>query len=379
MTRMGRIALGGFALFLLCLPTLVGAAGSSGPAPGSSSEAESPYVVKKGDTLWGISRDLLQDPLLWPNLWEKNRFIQNPDRIYPGDRLVLPGKDLVPPPVAEAPKPEPAKERAEAPKPASPPMTPAPPAPSTPAVEVKLAAPEPPIPPASRHAMVCSPALVTEPAAERVGIGSLVRSVEDRAMMSMEDHVVVGLDASQSLKVGDQLTAARIGQRIIHPQTGHGMGRILFVVGLLEVTDVRDRVVRARVSYSCGPITLGDRVFPFAATPFPEAKIPQPTRRSVGGAILDSLRGEQLMGLQQIAFVDVGVSQGIAVGDVFAVLRPNRPAVAATGATFPIQPDRLGDAVVIRVTERAATLVLTTSDRAIRVGDLAVLTHQIAP
>jgi hypothetical protein len=44
-----------------------------------------------------------------------------------------------------------------------------------------------------------------------------------------------------------------------------------------------------------------------------------------------------------------------------------------------MQPDRLGDAVVIRVTERAATLLLTASDRAIRVGDLAVLTHQIVP
>jgi hypothetical protein len=44
-----------------------------------------------------------------------------------------------------------------------------------------------------------------------------------------------------------------------------------------------------------------------------------------------------------------------------------------------MQPDRLGNAVVVRVAERAATLLLTTSDHVVRVGDRAVLSHQIAP
>jgi LysM repeat protein len=393
MKRTGWIGLGSLALLACMLPVLAGAANPPDPAPGSPLVApEGPYVVKKGDTLWGISRDLLQDPLLWPRLWETNSFITNPHRIYPGDQLAVPGKDLAPaPPVAEAPKPAPPAQTVEAPKP-PPPAAPAPappvapmppPAPVAaippPAPVAATPAPEPPVPPASRHAMVCSPGLVPEQKVDSVGIGTLVKSAEERLMLSMEDRVVVGLDDNHAVKKGDQFLVARTGRRLINPRTGQSAGRVLYAVGLLEVTEVQARVVQARVSYSCGPIGLGDRVIPYAPLLFPDDKTPQPARRSVSGVIVDSLRGEQLMGIQQIAFVDVGADQGVALGDVFALRRPNLPAPMQTGVFLPMPSDQLGDAVVIRVVERSVTVLLTSSAREVRVGDQAILSHQIAP
>ncbi len=54
------------------------------------------YVVKKGDTLWDISAKYLNNPWLWPKLWQSNAEVDNPHLIYPGDKLSLVIIDGVP-------------------------------------------------------------------------------------------------------------------------------------------------------------------------------------------------------------------------------------------------------------------------------------------
>lgn len=54
-----------------------------------AADAPDQYVVKRGDTLWDISKVFLREPWYWPEIWYVNPQVQNPHLIYPGDVLKL--------------------------------------------------------------------------------------------------------------------------------------------------------------------------------------------------------------------------------------------------------------------------------------------------
>ncbi|MFH1028414.1 MAG: LysM peptidoglycan-binding domain-containing protein, partial [Pseudomonadota bacterium] len=53
-------------LLLLALVTI--------PCFAQATERDEPtiYVIKQGDTLWGISERFIKDPNYWPNMWSNN-------------------------------------------------------------------------------------------------------------------------------------------------------------------------------------------------------------------------------------------------------------------------------------------------------------------
>ncbi|MBF0803746.1 MULTISPECIES: LysM peptidoglycan-binding domain-containing protein [unclassified Neisseria] len=75
---------------LLCAVGLAISGQASAAALKVRPDAPRRYVVKPGDTLWGISGKYLYSPWQWNRLWGANRnAVRNPHMIYPGQVLVL--------------------------------------------------------------------------------------------------------------------------------------------------------------------------------------------------------------------------------------------------------------------------------------------------
>ena len=62
------------------------------PEPTSTSGSGRTYVVVKGDTLSGIAKREYGNASKWPTIYEANKdVIKDPDLIYPGQQLRIPG------------------------------------------------------------------------------------------------------------------------------------------------------------------------------------------------------------------------------------------------------------------------------------------------
>ncbi|MCX5840560.1 MAG: LysM peptidoglycan-binding domain-containing protein [Deltaproteobacteria bacterium] len=60
---------------------------------GKKSTLFSTYVVKKGDSLWWIAKykDIYNDHFLWPLIYDANKkLLKDPNKIYPGQKLMIP-------------------------------------------------------------------------------------------------------------------------------------------------------------------------------------------------------------------------------------------------------------------------------------------------
>lgn len=74
-------------------PTLLEATGTT-PVASTHERILYAYTVRPGDTLWDISKWVLRNPFLWPELLRYNA-IHNPNLIFPGDVLIVPSPDVL--------------------------------------------------------------------------------------------------------------------------------------------------------------------------------------------------------------------------------------------------------------------------------------------
>jgi predicted ribosome-associated RNA-binding protein Tma20 len=306
------------------------------------------HLVVAGDTLWDISEAYLATPWVWPSIWKDNEQVENPHRIYPGDRIWI----------------TPTEMRRVSPEEAAA-LLAGQPAPQLPA-SLEEAGGETAPPPRTYPVGIETLGLITPEQLE--GAASLVESPHERVWLAEHDTVFLGLGQGE-VKAGDQFTVFKVTEKVIHPETGALVGHHVDVLGWVEVQEVTGETSTAAVRQSYTEMRRGDRVLPRAQ--FASQVELRSARQPVEGQVLfmPDLRTQSASA--DVVYVDRGAADGLAVGNVLDVYRPGVTAPDETRGARVRTPDWVvAKLLVVSTQEESAVGIVTHATTEIERGDL---------
>jgi hypothetical protein len=357
--------------------------GTATAAPGEAAaaaqvpaaEEPAPYIIKQGDTLWDISNTFFKDPFLWPFLWKANPAITNPDLIYAGNKLIIPGLAPIERALqAEAAPKEPSAEKPEsAQTPAASVEEPVPsketgredlaavqktpqPVPAG-TIEEKLTGgstfimPEEQIFPIIDKYAMLSAGFVS---ADETGDTIVGTQVTGKSLLGYDDVVYVSMRDAENIKVGDKYLIFSPLNKVKHPKTGKPVGRLIKGLGILQITakDPAATVLTARITISFDTIGIGNMLTPYQE-PVPIYQSAQKKSKNLSGYIIEVTDRRTINSQSDVVYLDLGKADGVEPGDHFSVYaEPSKKG-------FPRVV--IGDVQVLLVKDHTATAVLKTS------------------
>ena len=300
------------------------------------------YVVEPGDSLWKISGRFFGNQLFRPRQWEINPYIDNPNRIYPGDVIALKAKQPDIPVVKVEPK----------------------------AHKVSFEDIEPP-PPVYYYSQGGSEGFINPDEWEHMG--TILTSEPPKILLGTGDIVFTNVGSKNGVDVGDMFTIFRSSKPVFHPITGQKIGYKVQIEGELELMEILGkRKSTAIITSSYLEITRGARVRP--REPFVKEVILRKGTQRVDGFIVDNKNNTELSGKGDIVYIDAGQVNNVVPGNVFSIYTQPRKAHDPDAHKDVIIPGTLiGKIVVLEVREKSATGIITESSRQIEIGDVVSL------
>jgi hypothetical protein len=327
-----------------------------------SPNAPDSHTVKRGDTLWDISKLFLKSPWRWPELWGMNLDqIRNPHLIYPGQVLFLDKSN--------------GRARLRVGQPVG-----------TPGSTVKLK-PRVRSSGADDGAISAIPFNLIEPFLNEAVIFSANElETAPRIVAAREGRVLIGRGDTAYVR-GDLGTQRdfrifREPRPLRDPSTKEILGYEANYVGAAEytrpgetrsATDGKAEVIPATFTVTSirQEAGVGDRLSPVPPTEFSNYA-PHAPQSAMAGQIV-SVYGEALQaGQNQIVALNRGARDGVERGHVLALWRDGIAVIDATDPSKPtikLPDERHGNLFVFRVFDRMSYALILTVKEPVKAGD----------
>lgn len=359
--------------------------------PELKADAPDSYVVKFGDTLWGIASKYLNEPWRWPELWRFNeQQVRNPHEIRPGQTLTLDRARalLTTRPLPEGVVPTHLNNRGETVL--------------SPRVRAEIQS--------LTEAIPSIPASAIEPWLSRpliVDAGHLDKAARIIAGEEGRYHIGAGGKAyvtglpPPGQEIGWHIY--RTGRPLIDPDDKKTLGFEAIFVGAAHV-EKRGNPSTVRIRATKIEVSPGDRLVQELASPAAVSYIPRPASSNVkariisiyGGrgdaSVLDGAASESRVdvanydtrreaGPMQIVSINRGAADGVEAGHVFALHRTSEITYDRSvgkyymgklrEAPIALPEERYGLVFVFRTFERVSYALIMQAERPAIPGDVA--------
>ena len=327
------------------------------------------YIIQKGDTLWDLSSQYYGDPYLWPQLWERNQYIQDAHWIYPGDPLVV-GVEVTSIDEVAAGEGTGGDDMADA---------------GTDGGLNLDRSSSAPTPLGSEDDIYCSGFIGDQDVPyDSTVIGSeyavsagdipgshLKYGGSTSVILNLSTTDVIYIDGGREAgqMPGSIYTIMRAEGRVDHPASRQTVGYFYRYLGRARILSVQEDTAIAEIVHACNPIGVGDLLRPFSPEPVPLA------RRSGLKGLNDPVAAEELadapyivkandnlfsLGQGHVVYIDRGAADDVAPGDLFTIYRETPPG---------LPPLIVGELAVLSVTEQAAMARILDSRYTVHLGD----------
>jgi LysM domain len=374
-------------------------------------------IVKAGDTLSAIAADVLNNPRLWPQLWEQNEHIINPHWIYPNDKILIRPVTLI----TEAAPPPPEPPREPVPEPPPPP-----PAPAPRPIQRAPVAQQPPEPPRQGILELTPQRVVPEVKEDDLYCSGFVRLAalshdlqvigkfnDDLSVFATDsEYVYISRGSQEGIAAGMSYEVIRPTRTVTNTEgrtkAERDLGMHYLEIGQVNVILTQPAFSLAKVVRNCGdPVEVGDIMIPFQRIDLPPLPKPRPFNAVIGATadvkgsvvitknallnygsvmklsgeipgVTSSHLGPLSRGVASegvVVYVDVGQNVGVKPGDLFIVYKSMRP----MNGLYPLPHDAkrvqdaraaVGEIVILKVNEKASTALVTYASEVISQGDL---------
>jgi hypothetical protein len=299
------------------------------------------YVIQKGDTLWGLSERFLKDPYFWPDLWARNPVLTNPHVIFPGQKVKYRnGQIEIEEPKAEKNEPStPADGFADS---------------KPPGITNKEITPK-----EITFTISGSEGFLMDDDGQQP-IATIISTYQNRQISGEDDIVYTSLGRANGGKVGDRYSIYQKSNAISHPVTSQIVGYKIIPLGTLQIAELEEKNSKAIITKSYLEIVPGAYL-----APYKERKRTIALKAAdvdLKGYIVETKTGNKAIAMGDIAYLDMGASQGIKTGNMLYVVRdvqPDQKFIDVQVGKLP--PEVIGALVIVDTTKTTSTALVVKS------------------